>query len=266
MIPFIQYDTLLKKIQYIMKRDVIFKLMKERIFMRKIIILLLTAAILISTLPVTAEAKKLGKVQMGNSEENPYDYDEKWNVGLGATLYCRPGDTFTFNPMEYERKIKALNRIGLNYVMESDGKAIWRSTNPEVATVNQKGKVTVKSDGIAAITLSCEIRTRNMGPNPKWETSERCLYRHWIRSGKDEVLELKPTNLKSIAKKATKFEQTTDTRRFVRIKGSIQDNKELFLTYLEEVKKNRKKEIADGSLDWKEPKIEEYLYHNGSVK
>lgn len=229
---------------------------------RKTIIFLLTAAILISTLPVTAEAKKLGKVQMGNSEENPYDYDEKWNVGLGATLYCRPGDTFTFNPTEYERKIKALNRIGLNYVMESDGKAIWRSTNPEVATVNQKGKVTVKSDGIAAITLSCEIRTRNMGPNPKWETSERCLYRHWIRSGKDEVLELKPTNLKSVAKKATKHLRDTDERQFVRIKGSIQDNKELFLAYMEEVKKCRKDEIANGSFYWREPVLDEYIYNN----
>lgn len=66
----------------------------------------------------------------------------------------------------------------------------------------------------------------------------------------------------TISKKATKHLYDTDERQFVRIKGSIQDNKELFLAYLEEVKKCRKDEIANGSLDWKELVLDEYLYHN----
>lgn len=241
-----------------MKRDVIFKLMKERIFMRKIIMLLLTAAMFISAFPVTTEAKKLGKVQMGNSEENPYDYDEKWNVGLGATLYCRPGDTFTFES-NADDKIKYINSC-LN--SKTDGKLTWHTSDPEVATVNQKGKVTVKGEGVAAITVTCMVTGKALWPGAKWTTTEETFYRHWIRSGKDEVLELKPTNLKSIAKKATNHLRDTDERQFVRIKGSIQDNKELFLAYMEEVKKCRKDEIANGSFYWREPVLDEYIYNN----
>lgn len=230
---------------------------------KKMFMLLLTAVMLMSTMIVTTEAKKIGKIHIdklgGLPVDDPYEGDGSWNIGVTDTLYCKSGDTFTLVLDDWEDEIKYINSC-LN--SKTDGKITWHTSDPKVAAVNQKGKVTIKGEGVAAITVTCMVTGKALWPGAEWKTTEETFYQYWIRSGKDEVLELKPTNLKSIAKKATKFEQTTDTRRFVRIKGSIQDNKELFLTYLEEVKKNRKKEIADGSLDWKEPKIEEYLYHN----
>lgn len=200
---------------------------------------MLAMTMLIAALPVTtAEAKKLGQIPMGHANEHPskgnhiddentidfpYAYDD-W--GFDRDLYCKPGDTFTFTieQSKFEAKI--------NYNFKIYGDIIWRSSNTDVATVNKKGKIAVKSEGNAAITASIRLkRTSIIGTKVD---SEEGVYRHWIHSGL--VLQLKKTNVKAVAKKAQGIYER-HRRPIVRAKGSPEETKELFQSFTKEYNK-----------------------------
>lgn len=211
---------------------------------RKTIIFLLTAAMLISILPVTAEAKKLGKVEAFFAPEDPYDWDgETWKLNSLFTFYCKPGDTFTLTSDAIQEEIEDI-KSALN--MKTDGKITWHTSDPEVATVNQKGKVTVKGEGVTAITVTCMVTAKALWPGAKWETSENTIFRHWIRSGSDKVYDLKKSNVKSVAKKW----YSDYLNSAIRVKGTLEDNEELFLALMDEIRKLNADEINKGTLTW----------------
>lgn len=211
--------------------------------LKKLAMVTLSAALLTAALPVTtAEAKKLGKIEMGwgvrslerhctelftGDNFDVPDYPERgytWSE-MGSMLYCKPGDTFTLVTDDKRFEDDADN-------VEVYGKVLWHTSNPEVATVNQKGKVTVKGEGYAVISAGIMERGKDIYGNPFDE--ERVLYHHHIFSG--PVLQLKKGNVKAVAKNANKIYK--DGRRpIVRTKGSMEETKELFQAFVKEYNK-----------------------------
>lgn len=207
-------------------------------------------AMLVTTLPVNAEAKKLGQIPMGHAKENPKIWNrlsDNYNPidfpdpcddwGFDTDLYCKPGDTFTF--IVEQKVFEAENNDNFKIY----GDIIWRSSDTDVATVNKKGKVKVKSEGNAAITAS--IRHKGISITGKKVDSEIVVYRHWIHSG--PVLQLKETNVKAVARNAHKVVERGRVPA-VRAKGSPEETKELFESIAKELS-NKYGYDANASID-----------------
>lgn len=205
--------------------------------------MLLTAVMLITMLPVNVEAKKLGKIPMGDASANPSHWlwgeDETTidfphgldNWRIDRDLNCKPGDTFTFVLDDrLQTKVNFYNGC-LN--TKTDGKVFWHTTDPDVATVNKNGKVTVKSEGNAAITACIKVTSKGI-LGGEWTTEEYVLYRHWIHSG--PVLQLKKGNVKAVARNAHAIIKR-DRFPVVRAKGSPEETKELFQSFVKEYNK-----------------------------
>ncbi len=204
--------------------------------MIKNVSMLLAMVMFITTLPVNAEAKKLGKIPMGDAIADPWNWGEDettidfpqpyshWTID--TNLNCKPGDTFTFTVEQ--SKFDAKNNDNFKIY----GDIIWRSSDTDVATVNKKGKVTVKSEGNAAITASIRLKGTSIY-GTKVDTEE-VVYRHWIHSG--PVLQLNKNNVKAVAKKAHGIDER-DRKPVIRAKGSPEETKELFQSFAKEFNK-----------------------------
>lgn len=212
--------------------------------LRKPLMFLLTAVMLIAALPVTtAEAKKLGKIPMGQGVQslegqrtklftgdncNEVDYPQRgytW-AEMYSQLYCKPGDTFTL--VTDNEKFEQLNHDSI----KTYGKVLWHTSNSDVATVNKNGKVTVKGEGYAVISAGIMKRGKNIYGKPFDE--EEILYHHHIFSG--PVLQLKKTNVKAVAKNAHAIEKRGRVS-IIRTKDSAEETEELINAFVKEFNK-----------------------------
>lgn len=214
---------------------------------RKPLMLLLTMSMIVTILPVNVSAKKLGKIPMAYTTNDDlrdtdgldlFSWDEQekqfkvdypirgysWYM-MYSQLYCKPGDTFTFITDDKRFEDDAKN-------VEVYGKVLWHTSNPEVATVNQKGKVTVKGEGYAVISAGIMERGKDIYGNPFDE--ERVLYHHHIFSG--PVLQLKKGNVKAVARNAQAIYKGGRCP-IVRAKGTLNETEELFKSFAKEYNK-----------------------------
>lgn len=203
--------------------------------------LMLAMAMLLAAMPVTdAEAKKLGKIQMSkgwssdmsnNSDlfnDGKVDYPKRgytW-MDMKTQLYCKPKDVFTLvgDSKEFDRLTRGTQK--------TYGKILWHTSNPDVATVNKNGKVTVKSEGYAIISAGIMVKGTNIYGEAY--DHEQIVYYHHIFSG--PVLQLSKTNVKAVAKNANTI-FSNGRVPVVRVKGSAEETEELLAAFVKEVNK-----------------------------
>lgn len=88
-----------------------------------------------------------------NREENP-------STGVNPSEYISEGEFLRINLLDCNMYVGSVLKLEcLTYPRENAEKVIWRSTNPDVVSVNDQGVIIVRGTGIAAITATYGVVT-----------------------------------------------------------------------------------------------------------
>ena len=147
-----------------------------------------------------------------------------WGL-MAHMLSCKPKDTFTL--IADKEGFEELTR-GFSQTCKTYGKVLWHSSNSDVATVNKNGKVTVKSEGYAMISAGIMMKATDIHGDPFDHEVIVCY--HHIFSG--PVLQLSKTNVKAVAKNASRIYNEKHRYPIIRTKGSEKDTEELIAAFV----------------------------------